>query len=441
MTQRLSPSMIQSAVGLMILASVGSLIGLILWVSNTSLGGRSFRTTFIFPNAGGMTTGTRVSYRGVRVGRVVGINPEPEGVAIEVEIASSSLLIPSNSLIEAVQAGLVGETSIDITPLQSLPPEEINKPLDENCDPSIIICNGSQLQGQGQLDVNTLIRSMLKISNIISDPEVTSAIQSLFQQSSLALDNLSQLSGGATELLTEAQETGSVRRLNSTLDNLSRLSQDAVQQDSIRNLNTALKSLDATAADLRTLSQETTRVMQDLQESGTINRVDNTLASIEGAAAQIDQFFAINQSRLAETVDSIRQASDQLSVTVSRLDPVLSQVEQGELLDNLETMSSNAVVITDDLKNLSGQLNDPETILMLQQILDSARSVFDNLQKVTSDVDEITGDPELRRELMRLIRGLSNLVSSTQHLQEQVYYAQVLGNLSTILEQDTKSVP
>ncbi|MGK7931774.1 MAG: MlaD family protein [Microcystaceae cyanobacterium] len=435
MTQRLSPSMVQSGVGLMILASIGSLIGLVIWVSNIGFGGRSFRTTFIFPNAGGMTLGTRVSYRGVRVGQVVKIDPEPEGVAIEVEIYPSSLLIPSNSSIEAVQAGLVGETSIDITPLQSLPPEGVDaKPLDENCDPNIIICNGSQLPGQGQLNVNTLIRSLLKISNIISDPEVTAAIQSLFQRSSLALDNLSQLSGGASELLTEAQETGSIRRLNSTLDGINRLSEEAVQQDSITQLNTALKSLDETATDLRTLSQETTRVMREIQESGAINQVDTTLTSVKEAATQVDQFFAINQSRLTTTVDSIRETSDQLRVTVSRLDPILSEVEQGELLDNLETMSSNAVVLTEDLKSFSGQLNDPQTILMLQQILDSARSVFDNLQKVTSDVDEITGDPELRRELIRLIQGLSNLVSSTQHLQEQVYYAQVLDSFSTVLE-------
>jgi phospholipid/cholesterol/gamma-HCH transport system substrate-binding protein len=355
MTQRLSPSMVQSAVGLMILASVGALVGLILWISNIGFGGRSFRATFIFPNAGGMTVGTRVSYRGVRVGQVVGINPEPEGVAIDVEISPAFLLIPSNSSIEAVQAGLVGETSIDITPLQSLPSEGVEaKPLDQNCDPDIIICDGSELQGQGQLNVNTLIRSLLKISNIISDPEVTSAIQSLFQRSSIALDNLSQLSGEAVDLLAEAQKTGSVRRLNSTLDNLNRLSEDAVQQDSIRNLNIALRSLDTTAADIRTLSQETTRVMRDLQESGAINRVDTTLTSIEEAATQIDQFFAINQSRLTTTVDSIRQTSDQLRMTVSRLDPVISEVEQGEILRNLETMSNNAVVVTEDLKSFSG---------------------------------------------------------------------------------------
>ena len=120
--RRLSPFMLQSAIGLTILVALGLLGGLIMWLTNFSFGGRSFRATIVFPNAGGMTVGTRVDYRGVRIGRIVAINPEPEGVALVVEISPANRLIPANSIIEATQAGLVGETSIDIIPLQPLPP-------------------------------------------------------------------------------------------------------------------------------------------------------------------------------------------------------------------------------------------------------------------------------------------------------------------------------
>lgn len=181
--RRLSPSLIQSAVGLMLLAALVALGGLVLWLKNFSLGDRSFRAIFLFPNAGGMTVGTRVAYRGVRIGQVLNVTPEPETVAILVEITPADRLIPSNVLIEATQSGLVGETTIDLTPLQPLPPGEIEaKPLDKDCNAAIIICNGSRIQGQGRLDVNTLIRSMLKISNLISDPEVTAAIRSIAQK-------------------------------------------------------------------------------------------------------------------------------------------------------------------------------------------------------------------------------------------------------------------
>ena len=41
-------------------------------------------------------------------------------------------------------------------------------------------------------------------------------------------------------------------------------------------------------------------------------------------------------------------------------------------------------------------------------------------------MDQITGDPELRRQLIQLIRGLNNIISSTEQLQKDVVYGQTL---------------
>jgi len=61
---------------------------------------------------------------------------------------------------------------------------------------------------------------------------------------------------------------------------------------------------------------------------------------------------------------------------------------------------------------------------VLQQTLDSARVTFQNAQKITSDLDELTGDPAFRENIRQLINGLSGLVSSTQQLQQQVEVAE-----------------
>jgi phospholipid/cholesterol/gamma-HCH transport system substrate-binding protein len=117
----ISPTLQQSGIGLMLLIAGGLLIWLITWLSKFSFGGQSYRATFLFPNVGGMTSGTRVTYRGVRVGRVIDIEPEPAGVAVQVEISPADRLIPSNSLIEAIQSGLVGKhrsTSLPYKPYQ-----------------------------------------------------------------------------------------------------------------------------------------------------------------------------------------------------------------------------------------------------------------------------------------------------------------------------------
>ncbi len=402
--RRISPSMRQSAIGLMLLVSLGFLGWLVLWLTHFSWEGSSYRATIVFPNAGGMTPGTRVSYRGVKIGRVVSVKPETEGVAIEVEISPPDRLISSNVLIEAVQSGLVGETTVDITPLVPLPPGGVKaKPLDPECDPDLIICNGSRLQGEGKLDVNALIRSLLKISDLISDPEVTTTLRAIAQKTSRALDSVNQFSGKASGLIEEAR-----------------------QSNTLSNLNSTLRSTGKTAEEFRGFGNNASALIQDLRSNKSLNNLNSTLASVGGAAEQIRVFMTINQGQVADTVASVGQTSDQLRATVKSLDPLIQQANQGELLRNLEVMSANAVELSGNLRDFSTNLNDPTTILMLQQILDSARSSFDNIQKITSDLDELTGNPKFRNDLLRLIQGLSSLVSSMQELQQQVQYAQVL---------------
>ncbi len=95
-------------------------------------------------------------------------------------------------------------------------------------------------------------------------------------------------------------------------------------------------------------------------------------------------------------------------------------------MENLEQLIQNTRVMTANLRDASEALTDPQTILLLQQTLDAARVTFQNAQKLTADLDEVTGDPQFRLNLRQLVNGLSSLVSSTQMLEQQVAVAQSL---------------
>jgi phospholipid/cholesterol/gamma-HCH transport system substrate-binding protein len=398
-----------------------------MWLTNFIFGGRSFKATILFPNAGGMTVGTRVAYRGVRIGQIVAISPEPEGVALEVEIRPANRLIPANSLIEATQAGLVGETTVDIIPLQPLPPGGVKaEPLDQDCDSTIIICNGSRLQGEGKLDVNTLIRSLMRIANIISEPAVTSAVRTLFQKSSDALGKFSTLSENAEPLLKDLAKHNTVDSLNTTLSSLNSMSDQADNLLGQANKKDVVNNLNSTLNSLQGFSQKADGLLAEAEAQDTIKQLNSTLTSVGGAAEQIEVFMAVNKSQIANTLASIGQASEEMSGTLTGLNPMIAKIEQGQFVDNLETISANAADLTANLKDFSTELNDPATIVQLQRLLDSARFVFENVNKITSEIDEITGDPQLREDIIRLIKGLTNLVSSTQQLQQQLDYAQML---------------
>jgi len=111
-----------------------------------------------------------------------------------------------------------------------------------------------------------------------------------------------------------------------------------------------------------------------------------------------------------------------MEVIVSSFTPVAKQFGQGKLLANLEAVSG-------DLRTLSGSLtslNTQENVVVLQKTLDSARVTFENVQKITSDLDQLTGDPVFRNNVRNLVNGLSSLVSTTQQIDRQVQIAQEL---------------
>ncbi len=427
----ISPTLQQSGIGLMLLVSAGLLIWLISWLSKFTFGGQSYQATFLFPNVGGMTSGTRVTYRGVRVGRVLDINPEPAGVAVKVEISPADRLIPSNSLIEAIQSGLVGETSIDITPLQALPPGGVKRgPMSPNCDPAVIICNNSRLQGQSALNVNTLIRSLLRISNLVSDPDMVAAFRTFTGRASTALGSIDRFSNEATTVLGDVRRGGTVDKVNQGMSSLDSL-------NSLPQVSGSLDRVSENISEVAQLSSEARTLIRDLQGTGGLKNLDSTLVEtrktmllVGQTAEELRTFLAANQNRIVTTLDSIKTTSDRLQTTLGTLDPILTSVQKSELVGNLDTISANAAQLLKNLESFTSYLNDPATVVLLQQLLDSSRAAFSNLQKITSDLDQITGNPELRQQIIRLIQGLNKLVSSSEQLQNQYAQSQTVARVA-----------
>lgn len=166
---------------------------LVFWIPNFSFKERGYRATFIFSDAGGITSGTKVFYRGVEVGRVLRVNlrEQPETVAVEVQIFSAEQLIPTNSSFEVFQPSMSGETSIQIIPLKSLSSQKaIAQPLDPKCNPQIIICNGSYLQGQEPMDMAEIMRSFEMWSDFFNDPEAIPKVKKIAQKTATSLEEL-----------------------------------------------------------------------------------------------------------------------------------------------------------------------------------------------------------------------------------------------------------
>ncbi|MGB5960787.1 MAG: MlaD family protein [Coleofasciculaceae cyanobacterium] len=401
----------EGSVGLLILVGIAVFAGLVLWLRGWAFGNRNYKFILNFTDVAGMKAGASVRYRGVAVGKISQVKAATNGVDATVEITPADLLIPRNSLFEANQSGLIGETSIDITPLKPLPSsaQSLN-PLASNCNPELIICNNNRLNGNIGVSFYELLRNSIRLSNAYSDPAFITNINTLTKNASVA-------ASGAAQLTSE----------------LTLLSRSARQQ---------LGSFSEAANSVSNAANQSTK-----QLSVAANRIGDTAEKFGTTAGQLDQLISsandlvvTNRGTLVGTLDSVKQTSDQLrgllgsltttanqaNSTVGLLNSAVGKANIGAVVNNLETLSANAAQASGNLRDITTSFNNPTNITLLQQTLDSARLTFENTQKITSDLDELTGDPAFRENVKRLVNGLGKLVSSTEQLQQQVQVAETV---------------
>jgi len=387
-----SRSIREGSVGLLIILGLSLFAGLILWLRGVSLGRRSYKVFVDFANVAGMEQGTPVRYRGVTVGKITRTRPGPNGVEVEIEISPPDLVIPRNVRVEANQSGLLGSTSIDIFPTEQLTAEIEAKPLDRDCDPSLIVCNKARLQGKIGVSVDELIRASIKFADVYSQPEFFNNLNTLAKNSATAAAEV-------TQLTKEFRDLTRITRVQ------------------IASLSRTAQSVEGTA------------------QAFTV-----TAGKLGLTADQVNGLIDTNRTSLVSTLNNVNLITRDLRSTVYKLGPVVDRVDQGELLKNLEILSANAAQASANLRDVSNALNSPTNLVVLQQTLDSARATFQNAQKITSDLEELTGDPTLLDNLRKLINGLSGLVSSTDQLQQQTQVAQVLTPMLTSTTGDRAKV-
>lgn len=395
----------EGSVGLLALTGIVLLAGIAIWLRGFRFGQAQYEIVVDFPSVNGIQKGNKVYYRGLEVGNVADLKPSPNGVNVTLEI-DSKLPIPKNVIVLALRSGLIGETSIDITPLEALSPElQKMDPLSDDCDSKKIICDGDVIQGEASVTLEQLLPTMARLANLYGDQEFFNNLNQTAKNASLAAEEVANLS----------RELAILSR--------------SVRGDFSKFSNTA-EEFSSTAEALTAAANNISR-----QITTTSDNYNSVAVEIQKLASNVNDLLEENRTGLVKTLNTITKTSDNLAVLVGNLNTSLESIDTKKLVKDLETLTANAAIATANLKNFSEQFNDPNNILVLQQTLDSARATFANTQKITSDLDEITGDPEFRRNLRRLIKGISELVSSTEQLEKQVEAAEILQPLTEEISQ------
>jgi phospholipid/cholesterol/gamma-HCH transport system substrate-binding protein len=349
----------ESTLGIFILLVAGSLAGVLLWQRGLRLGAGGFSFTIELEDASGLDVGSPLRYRGIQVGTVKGVEASTGKVRVNVEVDDAGLVMPTDSIVETNQSGFLASTAIDIFPQTNLDEAPDLNPRASDCNGDLIICQGSIITGTTGVDFTKLLRDSTEALERFGDEEF------------------------------------------------------------LGNLNETLISVTAAADDIASLARSADDRMADFEQP--IAEFSDTAAAITRAADQVgqvaistDSLILENKEKLAATLDSISLASQEAQILIANAQPLL---DDGQLAANLKDLSSNAAETAANLRELSDQINDPDTIIALRETLDSARATFANTQKITADLDELTGDPRFRDNIRSLVNGLSGLLSSAEEIE------------------------
>jgi phospholipid/cholesterol/gamma-HCH transport system substrate-binding protein len=386
----------------LLLVGIGLTAASVFWIRGMSVQGQSYSMEVQLPDASGINVGSAVQYRGVKVGQVTRIKPQLNGVLVGFRVESPDLLLARNSTIETSQSGFVGQTILSISPQESVPQTQLAEamtPFSPNCDPAVILCDGDRLTGQAGINFDELIRATTKIATLLGDGQLLNNTNTTLKNLSLAALSFRDLS----------------RNINTTLGNVNTLSRSANQQ--LTRFGTTSDSITLAA---NTVADSAGRV----GEIG--DRFLVTADQLNTTADEVTRLIQENRGTLISTLGNLDSASQDLKVSLAELRPVISQVQSSKIIENLDRLTANGAELTQSLKGITSTANNPVILLGLAQTLDSARVTFQNAQKITTDLESLTGNAEFRENLIKLINSLSKLLSSTQELERQYHIAQTL---------------
>ena len=380
----------EGSVGLLALLGIVLFGSVVIWLRGINFRDRSYEIIGEFPNVKGIQVGDSVRYRGLKVGKIKEIQPGSNGVDVTMEIFSDDLLIPKQATLQAISSGLIGETLIDIIPQTELAsqPSDMN-PLSEKCDPSTIICDRDRLEGQPGITLDDLLPLTYQMTSLFSDPRFYDNLNAALQNASVAAGEVTELSQEVSQVLGSAQQE--------------------------------LKTFSSAAESITNLANDSSA-----QITATAEKYQVTADQLNQLTTNVNKLLEQNQDNLVATLDSIKNTSDRLYSLTVQLDNTVASTDTKKLVENLETLTANAADASANLKDISTTFNTPNNLVMLQQTLDSARATFANTQKITADLEELTGDPVFRERVRDLVEGLSSLVSSTEQLEQQIQTTQIL---------------
>ncbi len=255
-------SLREAAVGLSILAALAVASGLWLHLRGHRFLGADWSITVRLDNAAGLVSRSTVLYRGVTVGTVQSIRPEPGFVAVEAQISDPELVIAQPVRAHVATGSVLGGTAQLVLSGSSNPLTAPRGPTAEDCPSAQQLCAGDVLWGDQGPTLDAAMASVTTLLDRAIDLEL--------------LDTLDLMA----KALLKTNDS-----INTAADNSNILIQSL--QDLVQRLEPTVDHVNTSAANITKITGHLANVSEELDRPETMAKFRQTLVNVENATDQL----------------------------------------------------------------------------------------------------------------------------------------------------------
>lgn len=255
-------SLREATVGLSILAALVMASGLWLHLRGSRFFGTAWTITVRLDDAAGLASRSNVFYRGVDVGTVQSITPEPGFVAVQVQISDAELVIAQPVRARVVTGSLLGGTAQLVLIGPSKPLAAPVSPTAEDCPSARQLCAGDVLSGAQSPSLDAAVARVTKLLDQVIDLDLIGTID----------ETVKALTDTTNSITIAAEESIA----------LTESLQDLTQQ-----LGPTVDHVNTSAANVTRITGHLANVSAELDRPETIAKFRQTMTNMEDATDQL----------------------------------------------------------------------------------------------------------------------------------------------------------
>ena len=259
-------------VGFSIIGGMVAFAGTMLWLRGVRLSANSWNVTASFDNASGLAERSPVTFRGILIGTVGGINVTPEAIEARLEIDDGQLRLPRPVFAKVVTSSLLGG-DVQVALVSLGKPLSLQAPLpgSKDCPKSRVLCKGDRIQGEPLTSISTLTEGLERMLKNADNQNVISSFAESTRQFDLTQKHLDELVVELKSEITRARPI--ITSLNLAIDHINNILAAIDNPKTLNDIQQAASSTSSLAKKIDALGSDMGQIMKDSELKSALRSV------------------------------------------------------------------------------------------------------------------------------------------------------------------------